>query len=68
MTNPASLPPLPLPAGISQSFIETESGLNQHILQAGSPEDPLCCCCTDFRNWHSLGATSLFRLPSLVFM
>lgn len=41
MINPASLPPLPVPTGISQSFIETESGLNQHILQAGSPDDPL---------------------------
>ena len=36
-----ALPPLPLPAGISSSQIETESGLHQHILQAGNPEHPL---------------------------
>ena len=35
------LPPLPLPAPISARFVETATGLNQHILQAGDPGAPL---------------------------
>ena len=41
MTAPDTLPDLPLPSGVAASWLQTESGLNQHILQAGNPNDPL---------------------------
>ena len=36
-----TLPLLPLPAGITSRIIETESGLAQHVLEAGDPGRPL---------------------------
>ena len=41
MTDPQALPPLPLPDGIAAGFVETESGLRQHVLRAGDPDAPL---------------------------
>ena len=35
------LEPLPLPETVNQRWIETDSGLSQHILEAGDPGDPL---------------------------
>ncbi|MEL7468909.1 MAG: alpha/beta hydrolase [Pseudomonadota bacterium] len=35
------LPPLPLPTGITAGFVETETGLRQHVLRAGDPDAPL---------------------------
>ncbi|MEM7188395.1 MAG: alpha/beta hydrolase, partial [Pseudomonadota bacterium] len=34
------LPPLPLPAGITSRQVATDSGLRQHILEAGDPDRP----------------------------
>lgn len=41
MTDPQSLPALPLPVGVTSSWLQTDSGLNQHILQAGNPNNPM---------------------------
>jgi len=38
---PDDFPPLPLPEGIRARFIETETGLSQHVLEAGEPDRPL---------------------------
>ncbi len=35
------LPPLPLPDGIASARVATESGLDQHYLQAGRPGQPM---------------------------
>lgn len=45
--NGAGLPPLPLPEGISEDYIDCTSscGLNFHILKAGKPKDPLILFC-----------------------
>lgn len=45
-----SLPPLPLPAGITEAYLDcTEPcGLNFHILQAGQPGNPLVLFCHGF--------------------
>ncbi len=36
-----TLPPLPLPAGITARLVRTETGLDQHLLEAGDPKAPL---------------------------
>jgi len=45
--NGAGLPPLPLPAGISEYYVDCTSscGLNFHVLKAGDPKDPLILFC-----------------------
>lgn len=45
--NGAGLPPLPLPEGISEDYIDCTSscGLNFHVLKAGNPKDPLILFC-----------------------
>jgi pimeloyl-ACP methyl ester carboxylesterase len=45
--NGAGLPPLPLPEGIKEDYIDCTSscGLNFHILKAGKPKDPLILFC-----------------------
>ncbi|MEM6621247.1 MAG: alpha/beta hydrolase [Pseudomonadota bacterium] len=35
------LAPLPLPDGITAQFVETDSGLTQHVLSAGEPDRPM---------------------------
>ncbi|KAG4027001.1 hypothetical protein MFRU_034g00590 [Monilinia fructicola] len=45
MTN--SFPPLPLPNGISESYIQSHD-LNYHILRAGNPTHPLIICLHGF--------------------
>lgn len=50
MSSSSSLDPLPLPAGISESYIDcTDScGLTFHILAAGTPGQPLILFCHGF--------------------
>lgn len=43
----AELSPLPLPPGITQSYLPTHN-LNYHLLTAGSPQDPLILCLHGF--------------------
>ncbi|KAI4603362.1 hypothetical protein KJ359_006155 [Pestalotiopsis sp. 9143b] len=46
-TETSALPPLPLPAGVSEAYIDCTAscGLNFHILKAGDPTKPLVLFC-----------------------
>lgn len=47
MSDPKDLPPLPLPSGITEDYIDCtySSGLTHHILKAGKPGAPLILFC-----------------------